>query len=129
MKVRIHLHFTKSGLGLSFEKAEIEPTVGGMLRMALYFPGPYPYWRKQGGRRHQGDLPMKVIIEIAAISQKWNHSETLKVSLQQVLGTCLGMGEEITIDGLPIKEVQELVREGHFDSMIKEIDVEPIKET
>jgi len=50
---------------------------------------------------------MKATIEIAAISQKWNHAATLKIYVQQVLGTCLG--KEITIDGLPIKEVQKLV--------------------
>jgi len=131
MSVRVHLHFQKNPTicppaplpwTLTLDHIEVEPTLGGMLKMALYYPGPYPYWK--GGRRHHGDLPMKVIVEIAAISMARNHSETLKASVQQVLGACLGVGEEITIDKIPIKEAQELVKQGHFDSMIKEVETE-----
>lgn len=64
-----------------------------------------------------GNLKMEQILKVARM--KWDDlsGKNLKSRVMEVLGTCVSIG--INVDNLSAKEVQEKIRKGYYDEILK----------
>ena len=108
---------------IKIEKVEATPTLTAMLLLALYWPGPYPRWKKEGAQCHTGNLSRDILIEISQIhllkirTSETHHGHTLKDVTKQILGKCQSMGD-ITVDGDSIRDTLELIEKGSWDDLL-----------
>ena len=68
---------------------------------------------KETHYKHEGNLEMDDIVEIARQMEHKSMARTLTGTVKQILGTCNSIG--ITVDGKPGKQVQKLIDAGEYN--------------
>jgi large subunit ribosomal protein L11 len=77
---------------------------------------------KGSGLPHQnfvGDLTFEQLINVAIKKRDGLLAASLKAAVNEVLGTCKSMG--VTIDGKPVREIQNSVKAGEYDTKLVEV--------
>ena len=71
------------------------------------------------GKDSVGDIGFQDLVDVVKKKKDGLYAVSLKSAVNEVLGTCQSMG--LNVEGKPAKEVQQLVKKGEFDSLIKEV--------
>lgn len=77
---------------------------------------------RQPAREYVANIPMSVVIKIAALKMADVGAESLKAAVRSVVGTCQSMG--VKVDGKPPKEVIREVEAGAYDDLVKKYERE-----
>ena len=72
------------------------------------------------GRDFVGNLTFDQVIKIAKIVNKKIKAKSLRSVILQVVGSCVSMG--VKVDNKDPREVTRLIKEGFYDSVIKEVE-------
>jgi len=65
-----------------------------------------------------GNLAFDQLVSVAKRKKAGLYAVSLKAATREVLGTCQSMG--VTVDGKPANEVQNLIKNGAYDTQLKE---------
>ncbi len=90
---------------------EVVPSAAAMVIKALKEP---PRDRKKTKNiKHNGDLALKDIIEIARSLRASSNAKTLAGSVKEILGTCVSVG--CTVNGQDPRDIQSQVDDGSVE--------------
>lgn len=66
-----------------------------------------------------GDLSFNDLISIAKKKRAGLYAANIKAAVREILGTCQSIG--VTVDGKSAKDIQQLIKEGAYDTLLKEV--------
>jgi large subunit ribosomal protein L12e len=96
-------------------KVEVIPSASSLLVRALKEP-PKPAKKEKGapGVKHDGNLSLDDVIEIAKVMRPRSMAKTFGGTVKEILGTAVSLG--CTIDGITAKEMQKAIDRGEYDA-------------
>ena len=102
----------------TFEIEVGTPPVSSLIKGQLGITAPVKEEAGVKGKKTIGNLTFDQAVKVASMKRDGTLAKTLKAGVMEVLGTCVSLG--VTVEGKKPQEVQAEVKEGKWDSQVKE---------